>query len=315
MQLDCIYNDFKDAMNDRLPDVALNQTPAALAPLDWVGMQGIALPLLIEEEGVAGAVPARADIHVDLPSPQVKGIHMSRLYLLLDAWAGKTGVDGAGLSALLQSVVASHADCGATGARLALGFELLCRRGALVTPGLAGWKAYPVTIDAVWRAGVLELHAGVTVAYSSTCPCSAALSRQLLAQAFEQRFGSQVVLKPAEAQAWLLEHGSLATPHSQRSLAQVKVQLALNAPLRLIELIDLVETALATPVQTAVKRADEQAFARLNGGNLMYVEDAARRLRLALDGQYLAAQVTVRHLESLHAHDAVAFASLAKAGA
>lgn len=302
-------------MNDCLPDVALNQTPAALAPLYWVGMQGIALPLLIEEEGVAGAVPARADIHVDLPSPQVKGIHMSRLYLLLDAWAGKTGVDGAGLSALLQSVVASHADCGATGARLALGCELLCRRGALVTPGLAGWKAYPVTIDAVWRAGVLELHAGVTVAYSSTCPCSAALSRQLLAQAFEQRFGSQVVLKPAEAQAWLLEHGSLATPHSQHSLAQVRVQLAPNAPLRLLELIDLIETALATPVQTAVKRADEQAFARLNGGNLMYVEDAARRLRLALDGQYLAAQVTVRHLESLHAHDAVAFASLAKAGA
>lgn len=39
-------------------------------------------------------------------------------------------------------------------------------------------------------------------------------------------------------------------------------------------LIDQMEAVLATPVQTAVKRADEQAFAWLNGQNLMYVEDA-----------------------------------------
>ena len=302
-------------MNDRLPDVAMNQPATLLAPLDWVGMQGIALPLLLDEEGVAGAVPARADIHVDLPSPQTKGIHMSRLYLLLDAWAGHVSLDGAGLAALLESVVASHADCGATSARLALAFELLCRRPALVTPGLAGWKSYPVQIDASWRQGQLVLHAGVTVTYSSTCPCSAALSRQLLAQAFEQRFGGQGAIDPGAAQAWLLEHGTLATPHSQRSLAEVRVQLAPGAPLRLLELIDLTERALATPVQTAVRRADEQAYARLNGETLMYVEDAARRLRLALAGRYRSAQVAVRHLESLHAHDAVAFASLPGAAA
>ncbi|KPY95846.1 hypothetical protein ALO94_200453 [Pseudomonas syringae pv. spinaceae] len=34
-------------------------------------------------------------------------------------------------------------------------------------------------------------------------------------------------------------------------------------------------------MQTAVKRADEQAFARLNGQNLMYVEDAARTCTVA----------------------------------
>ena len=36
------------------------------------------------------------------------------------------------------------------------------------------------------------------------------------------------------------------------------------------------EAALGTPVQTAVKREDEQAFARLNGRNLMFCEDAPR---------------------------------------
>ena len=82
-----------------------------------------------------------------------------------------------------------------------------------------------------------------------------------------------------------------------------------QAELDLFPLIDLVEAALATPLQTAVKRADEQAFARLNGANLMYVEDAARRVQAALASlaqHHAQARVTVRHMESLHPHDAVA---------
>ncbi len=71
-------------------------------------------------------------------------------------------------------------------------------------------------------------------------------------------------------------------------------------------MIDRVEKALATPLQTAVKRADEQAFAALNGQNLMFVEDAARRIEAALAG-YQNPGIQVRHLESLHPHDAVAF--------
>lgn len=297
-------------MNDRLPDVAMQESSTAMAPLDWVGMQTIDLPLRLDELAAGASVHARAAIQVDLPARHIKGIHMSRLYLLLDDYAERESLSGTGLAALLESVVASHADCGATRARLSLTFDLLCKRNALVTPGLSGWKSYPVQIDAMWCDGVLTLHASVTVAYSSTCPCSAALSRQLLAEAFGERFGNQIVVNPAQAQAWLLQHGSLATPHSQRSLAQVRVQLPPEAPLRLLTLVDRIETVLATPVQTAVKRADEQAFARLNGANLMYVEDAARRLCQALDGQYVRADITVRHLESLHAHDAVAFASL-----
>ena len=46
--------------------------------------------------------------------------------------------------------------------------------------------------------------------------------------------------------------------------------------------IDLAEGALKTPVQSAVKREDEQAFARLNGRNLMFCEDAARRIAAVL---------------------------------
>src|SRR3546814_3550104 len=73
-------------------------------------------------------------------------------------------------------------------------------------------------------------------------------------------------------------------------------------------LVDAIEAALGTPVQTAVKREDEQAFARLNAENLMFCEDAARRVAAALsaDERIERFDATVSHFESLHAHDAVA---------
>ena len=76
----------------------------------------------------------------------------------------------------------------------------------------------------------------------------------------------------------------------------------------MVELVDAVEEALGTPVQTAVKRADEQAFARRNAENLMFCEDAARRVAAALADHARVERydVTVSHFESLHAHDAVA---------
>jgi GTP cyclohydrolase I len=79
--------------------------------------------------------------------------------------------------------------------------------------------------------------------------------------------------------AWLgTEEGICATPHSQRSRAEVRVRLAPTfAQFPIVDLIDRIEGALKTVVQTAVKREDEQAFALLNGQNLMFCEDAARR--------------------------------------
>ena len=65
---------------------------------------------------------------------------------------------------------------------------------------------------------------------------------------------------------------------------------------------------MGTPVQTAVKREDEQAFAKLNAENLMFCEDAARRVAatLADDARVQRFEVSVSHFESLHPHDAVA---------
>ena len=120
------------------------------------------------------------------------------------------------------------------------------------------------------------------------------------------------MLDADEVREWLgTEAAILATPHSQRSHAdaQLVLQGAEHAP-TLLAAIDTLEEAVATPVQAAVKRADEQEFARLNGANAMFAEDAARRLKTAL-AQFPGLadfRVQVSHLESLHPHDAVAVA-------
>ena len=61
-----------------LPDIA-RQTTLSNLPLDWVGMQGIVLPVQVAGQTVA----AEADAGVSLDDPQARGIHMSRLYLAL----------------------------------------------------------------------------------------------------------------------------------------------------------------------------------------------------------------------------------------
>ena len=109
--------------------------------------------------------------------------------------------------------------------------------------------------------------------------------------------------------AWIgTEEGILATPHSQRSTAKALVRLDdSHDDLPITALVDQLEGALKTPVQSAVKREDEQEFARLNGKNPMFVEDAGRRLKTALDDdtRWEDFWVRVEHHESLHAHDAV----------
>lgn len=296
-------------MSTVLPDVSVTDTAPTLGPLEWVGMQGIDLPVMIDEPGYHRELHAKADVQVDLPAPQVKGIHMSRLYRLLDIWGQDAEISPAHVHTLLSSMIDSHHDCDSRSARVRLEFDLLVRRPALVTEGLSGWKSYPVQLNASLVGGKFTLNVECTVGYSSTCPCSAALSRQLIEESFLDSFSNQPLVDPATVAKWLRVNASLATPHSQRSEARVDVSVdRASSSLGLMSLIETVEVALGTPVQTAVKRADEQAFAALNGNNLMFVEDAARRIRAALC-KHQNPKVHVRHLESLHPHDAAAWSA------
>lgn len=284
-----------------LPDIAAQATNSQL-PLDWVGMCDIALPLHIDGQILC----ARADAGVSLDDGASRGIHMSRLYLALEALEHQ-GLSPALVHSVLEHFLNSHVGLSAS-AFLTLRFELMLKRPALISP-LAGWKAYPVTLNAQIKDGVFHVELFVDVEYSSTCPCSAALARQLIQQQFITDFGNRSLSHEAVL-SWLgSAQGIVATPHSQRSVAKLQVRLRPGVDeLPIAALINQAEKSLGTAVQTAVKRADEQAFALANGQNLMFCEDAARRLNMALKNlPWLGGfNLRVEHAESLHAHDAVA---------
>lgn len=290
-----------------LPDIAHQTQAAQQQTLDWVGMSGIDLPLLLDTPQ-AQQLPAKIDLHVDLCDPRHRGIHMSRLYLALQETLARSPLNRASLEQLLGAALASHTDTSQQ-ACIRIRLEVPLLRPALKSD-YSGWKAYPVTLDARLGPQGLTTELAVDIPYSSTCPCSAALSRQLLTQAFNRHFAHDAQLSTDQVSDWLQEHASLATPHSQRSTARLKVELVPQewSELPLHALIDHAETALQTAVQTAVKREDEQAFAALNGRNQMFCEDAARRLKQALlaNDDWHDFWIRVEHHESLHAHDAVA---------
>lgn len=285
-----------------LPDIAAQASRQSL-PLEWVGMCGIAVPVLFDGQRLS----ATADAGVSLDNGEARGIHMSRLYLALEMFEYEP-LSPALLRRVLQRFLDSHEDLSTT-AHLRIHSALLLKRPALVSP-LAGWKSYPLTLEARLQGSVFHVELKFDVTYSSTCPCSAALARQLIQEQFVDDFGNQSSLHPADVLAWLgSANGISATPHSQRSTAHLSLRLDDTLDeLPLIAAINAAEAALGTAVQTAVKRADEQAFALANGQNLMFCEDAARRLHLALKRfpGLCGFDLRVVHAESLHAHDVVA---------
>ena len=294
-----------------MPDIAAEADAGNAGRLDWVGMDDIAVPVrLANQEGEIVQSPARVAAFVNLKQADARGIHMSRLYLHVDKHLSGEPLTPCSLRRLLRDFLDSHADL-SDQARISVRFDHMIRRAALASDN-SGWKTYPVVINATMEEGAFAFEMETDILYSSTCPCSAALARQLIQEKFSADFASDEPLDHVAVHDWLgSETGILATPHSQRSSARVRVRLASGFEFPIVDLIDLVENALQTPVQTAVKREDEQAFALLNGQNLMFCEDAARRIQSALDGDERIIDFWLRatHLESLHPHDAVAYAS------
>ena len=285
----------------QMPDIAVSETPENHSALEWVGMEKVALPVVLSH---GAQVLSEADIFVNLSDVNAKGIHMSRLYLALQKGLEHQRITFDGIKNLLTSFVESQ-DGLADSARLVLRWVELHKRPALLSDN-KGWKEYPVSLDATIVRGELTVNFNFSVFYSSTCPCSAALSRQLYQQAFSKEFCDDNISFDKVFE-WLGK-SKIAAPHSQRSRADVELILSdETTDIEVLPFIDQVEGDLKTPVQSAVKREDEQEFARLNGENTMFVEDALRTMKSSLSEMknVKSFRVKTHHYESLHAHDAV----------
>jgi GTP cyclohydrolase I len=262
-----------------MPD--LQNGPASLIRganrrIQHVGISNFRMPLRIPtrdgfhlaETSVTGTVSLEAGL---------KGINMSRIMRSFYTHAeARMGFDV--LDAALDDYL--H-DLGAFDARLLLRFSLPLRVESLRS-GLSGWQYYDVAFEIIHAEGRRRRVIHLDYVYSSTCPCSLELSEHARR-----------------------ERGQLATPHSQRSVARLSVEVTGAATVE-----DLIETCRAqvpTETQVMVKREDEQAFAELNAANPIFVEDAARLFSEGLSalegtGDH---RVVASHQESLHSHDAV----------
>ncbi|WP_171185648.1 GTP cyclohydrolase FolE2 [Alienimonas chondri] len=290
--------------------MAVSTAPGVYGRLDRVGMDGVQAVAAVTVDGRPALLPAVCDLAVSLDDPGSRGIHMSRLYLRAQE-ALEEGLTPARLGKLVQEMCESHGEI-SEGAFCDVSLTLPVRQPSLVS-GESGWRHYPVRCGAAFTPDGVSLTASVQIEYSSTCPCSAALSRDLTDAAFREAFGAADTVSADDVRTWLSKGGSIAGhPHSQRSKADVTVTLdAETASFGWLDLVETAEAALGTATQGAVKRADEREFARLNADNPMFCEDAARRLAPAIASVAGVRNyaITVRHLESLHPHDAVATVS------
>ncbi len=265
-----------------LPD--LQNGPAGLirgakALIQHVGISNFRLPIryrtrdageVMLETSVTGTVSLEAE---------KKGINMSRIMRSFYAHAEKD----------FSFAVVEHAlddykrDLGSFDARIMMRFSFPVKVESLRS-GLSGWQYYDIALELVDVAGTRKRFMHLDYVYSSTCPCSLELSEHAR-----------------------MTRGQLATPHSQRSVARLSVELVGAKCLWFEDVIELARSGVPTETQVMVKREDEQAFAELNAANPIFVEDAARSFAraLKLDARVGDFRVLASHQESLHSHDAV----------
>ncbi len=288
-----------------LPDVTSDVNAETPSTLEWVGMEDIAVPIMIRlQDEKLQTIAAKANVYVSLDQPNAKGIHMSRLHTSINQLA-EHECNKLAIEQLLDVLIFSQSDI-AQQAKIELSFDVLLKKPALLS-GESGFQSYRVTVKAEKRRETFSCEFALTIPYSSTCPCSASLARQLYADAFNTKFPGSTIEKSDLIEWMQSPASSIATPHSQRSYAYICLLLANNDWPDLSSLIFQLEEVIGTPVQTAVKRVDEQAFAKLNAENLMFCEDAARRIKNALEQMAFVDEYwfKVEHQESLHAHNAV----------
>ena len=271
-----------DAYKSGLPD--LQNGPASLIVgarqvIQHVGISNFRLPIryrtrdngeVMLETSVTGTVSLEAE---------KKGINMSRIMRSFYAHSERDFSFG-----VIEHALEDYMrDLGSFDARIQMRFSFPVKVKSLRS-GLSGWQYYDIALELVDRAGVRKRIMHLDFVYSSTCPCSLELAEHARTT-----------------------RGQLATPHSQRSVARISVEVVGDKCLWFEDLIELARSAVPTETQVMVKREDEQAFAELNAANPIFVEDAARSFCASLqdDPRIGDFRIVASHQESLHSHDAV----------
>lgn len=301
-------------MDETLPDPQINPIiPGARVPLDKVGIAPVDLPIRVyRRDNGEQAVQAQASLYCSLDDPSAKGLNLSRLYLLMhETIKDHLSIDGIKktLREMADKQGANNAFCKlrfkypwsqkALRSRMPLtddeiahsGYETLENGEKISLRKLEGHIAYNTVLEGRYHRGAereYKFFLTIEYVYSSTCPCSFELAHN----AREMR-------------------DAAANAHSQRSIMTTTVEFDPDNMVWIEDLVELHRQNIPTEVQVVVKRRDEQAFAELNGSNLLFSEDAVRLMYGALDEWYDSGKIydfciVTEHQESLHPWDAIA---------
>ncbi len=341
------YNDYSDKMpnlifnydkdfyplDEDLPDPQVEPViPGKRVAISKVGIAPVDLPIQVaRRDGSPQVLQAQASLYCSLDDPNAKGLNLSRLYILMhDTISNQLSIEGI-QKALLEMATKQGSDNAycklrfkypwtqkalrsrqtLSPAEIAAGqFQQLSNGEKISLKKMEGHIAYDVELEgrfhrkhlntwAIHSDGSKEQVAPTTVCsykfyltvrytYSSTCPCSFELARD----ATEKRKAA-------------------ANAHSQRSTMDITVEFDPANIVWIEDVIELCRQHIPTEVQVVVKRRDEQAFAELNGSNLLFSEDSVRIMANALDKWVDADRISdyrvvVSHSESLHPWEAIA---------
>ncbi len=322
------YTDYSDKMEDLvftydkdfypidedLPDPQVEPIiPGKRVPLKKVGIAPVDLPIrVLRRDGDSQVLQAQASLYCSLDDPNAKGLNLSRLYLLMhETIKDQLTLDG--IKGALETMATKQ---GSNSAYCKLRFKYPWSQKALrtrrpLTDGdefrgefdtlpngekisrkkIEGHIAYNVTLEGRYfkdSPNPYKFYLTTEYVYSSTCPCSFELAHN----ASERRKAA-------------------ANAHSQRSIMTTTVQFDPDNVVWIEDLIELHRQQIPTEVQVVVKRRDEQAFAELNGSNLLFSEDAVRLVYAGLEpwideGKIFDFTISTSHQESLHPWNAIA---------
>lgn len=247
--------------------------------IQHVGISNFVVPIQFMQRGSDSPIKLETSItgSVSLDA-QKKGINMSRIMRTFYEYNDELfSID------LIEKVLNSYTDkLESESARIQMKFRYPMVIESLRS-GLSGYQYYEVALEVLKsKTGDIKKIMHVDYVYSSTCPCSTELSEH-------SRMYRNV----------------MATPHSQRSVARVSLEM--KDFVYIEDIIEAMRTAIPTETQVMVKREDEQAFAELNAANTIFVEDAVRLFFKSIDAMPAVGdfRVIASHQESLHSHDAI----------
>lgn len=236
--------------------------------INQVGVRGLRLPMMFTEGAAPTPASGEWSCYTDLPE-SFRGTHMSRLVRVLHDTGEK--LNFAGFCEIPQKTLRMLPD--AAECFVSVKFRAFANKRAPVS-GERGYMDFDAAFYAWQKDGRRRNMLRATAPVTSLCPCSKTIAK----------YGA----------------------HNQRSHVSCTLETAF--PIRLLDVVALIEESSSCELYSVLKRQDERHVTERAYDNPKFVEDIARDLAVAAANQpgVLNYRVTAENFESIHNHSAYA---------